>query len=161
MEIYKRLKELKRMTSIPLQHRKICIEVIENHHSTAELHRLAEVDKNFQWLKSTKSGKILSTRQIHNILNDYFPEFHLKTTNKKNNKEQALRTEQQHVKREVNEGICYRCGATKNLEIHHMIPLAIGGTNDKGNVIILCKNCHRIATDYFMKIYKRSDVNNG
>lgn len=37
---------------------------------------------------------------------------------------------------------CGKCGATKNLQIHHKIPLYIGGTNNIGNLSILCESCH-------------------
>lgn len=158
VEIFKRLKELKRMTSIPLLHRKICIEVIENHRSTAELHRLAEVDKDFQWLKS-KFGNPMSTRQIQNILHDYFPEYHIRKTNKKDKKNQAIRTEQMQIKKSMNEGMCHRCGATERLELHHMIPIDLGGTNDKRNLIILCHACHMDASNYYMELKRGSKQN--
>lgn len=29
------------------------------------------------------------------------------------------------------------------LEIHHIVPLADGGTDTPGNVVALCPNCHR------------------
>ena len=37
---------------------------------------------------------------------------------------------------------CELCGVTKALEIHHRIPISKGGTDDKSNLQILCKNCH-------------------
>ena len=104
----------------------------------------------------------MCTRQIQNILWSYFPEFHLKTTNKKNpGKSYQVRKEQRNVKKKINKGVCYRCGATKKLELHHMIPVALGGTNDDGNVIILCEDCHRLATDYFIKKNIKRGEENG
>lgn len=152
--IYKRLRELKRMTDIPLIHRKICVEVIENHHTTAELHRLAGVDKNFQWLKSSR-GNPMSVRQIQNILFDYFPEFRREHRKRKPKKHDDIRKEETRIKREINQGVCHRCGSAKGLEIHHMIPVSMGGTNDKGNLIILCHECHKSFTKYLRDLKGR------
>ena len=43
-------------------------------------------------------------------------------------------------------GKCNICDSewTSILEIHHLIPLSLGGTNDIHNLIPLCPNCHRI-----------------
>ena len=30
---------------------------------------------------------------------------------------------------------CGKCGSTENLELHHMIPMSLGGTNDENNLI--------------------------
>lgn len=46
---------------------------------------------------------------------------------------------------ERDNGVCLRCGATDNLEVHHIIPAAHGGTDDLENLATLCKECHRIA----------------
>ena len=53
-----------------------------------------------------------------------------------------VRQEQARIKCEINQFVCHRCGSTNELEIHHMIPIGIGGTNDTGNLIILCHKCH-------------------
>lgn len=41
---------------------------------------------------------------------------------------------------------CERCKKNFDtpLEIHHKIPLSRGGTNKKGNLMVLCKECHII-----------------
>lgn len=38
--------------------------------------------------------------------------------------------------------LCHNCGSTDKLEIDHVIPLSRGGTNDDGNLQILCKSCN-------------------
>lgn len=38
---------------------------------------------------------------------------------------------------------CYMCGATDSLELHHIIPVLAGGTNDAWNLMTLCSACHR------------------
>jgi 5-methylcytosine-specific restriction enzyme A len=37
---------------------------------------------------------------------------------------------------------CRICGATENLAIDHIIPLAQGGTNDISNFQTLCQSCN-------------------
>ena len=38
---------------------------------------------------------------------------------------------------------CIKCGATENLEVHHIIPVSKGGSNSMRNLITLCHNCHK------------------
>ena len=42
--------------------------------------------------------------------------------------------------------ICERCQSEGRLtpaeEVHHIVPLTAGGTNDAGNLMALCKSCH-------------------
>jgi 5-methylcytosine-specific restriction endonuclease McrA len=38
---------------------------------------------------------------------------------------------------------CARCGSTVDLEAHHIVPLASGGTNELSNLLTLCHDCHR------------------
>lgn len=38
---------------------------------------------------------------------------------------------------------CGWCGSKDNLEIDHIIPRSLGGTNDLKNLRILCRDCHR------------------
>ena len=38
---------------------------------------------------------------------------------------------------------CRRCGGTVALEVHHVVPLIKGGSNDLGNLVTLCSACHR------------------
>lgn len=37
---------------------------------------------------------------------------------------------------------CVNCGATSYLQIDHIIPLSLGGTNDDDNFQTLCKKCN-------------------
>jgi 5-methylcytosine-specific restriction endonuclease McrA len=40
------------------------------------------------------------------------------------------------------DGICVRCGSTRRLHVHHRVPLRYGGSNDIGNLELLCARCH-------------------
>lgn len=37
---------------------------------------------------------------------------------------------------------CRDCGGTEKLEYHHVIPRSLGGTNEPGNLALLCPDCH-------------------
>jgi 5-methylcytosine-specific restriction endonuclease McrA len=37
---------------------------------------------------------------------------------------------------------CERCGATADLTLDHVIPIALGGTNDPDNIAVLCRSCN-------------------
>ena len=38
---------------------------------------------------------------------------------------------------------CTKCGKKDMLEVHHIIPVSEGGTNEKTNLQTLCVQCHR------------------
>jgi hypothetical protein len=40
-------------------------------------------------------------------------------------------------------GACRACGSNAELQFDHIIPLAMGGSNDEGNIQILCGPCNR------------------
>lgn len=37
---------------------------------------------------------------------------------------------------------CAKCGSDKNLQIDHIVPITLGGTNEVYNLQILCKRCN-------------------
>ncbi|GAA0406297.1 hypothetical protein GCM10010357_29090 [Streptomyces luteireticuli] len=43
---------------------------------------------------------------------------------------------------------CQRCGARRELEVDHLVPVARGGTWELSNLWVLCRDCHRRKT-YF------------
>jgi hypothetical protein len=54
-----------------------------------------------------------------------------------------LRKEWNIEKREISLGNeCYNCGSTENIELHHIVPLKLGGTNNISNIAVLCHKCH-------------------
>lgn len=40
---------------------------------------------------------------------------------------------------------CTRCGATRDLEVHHLVPARDGGPTTLENCVTLCFDCHREA----------------
>ncbi|PGT90147.1 HNH endonuclease [Bacillus thuringiensis] len=56
---------------------------------------------------------------------------------------------------EIRDLHCQCCGFGKGEEdfmgvfqVHHMIPVQYGGSDDKYNLILLCSNCHKLVHDY-------------
>ncbi|MCS6958687.1 MAG: HNH endonuclease [Pseudanabaenaceae cyanobacterium SKYGB_i_bin29] len=50
---------------------------------------------------------------------------------------------------------CCSCGATKDLTIDHIIPLAKGGTNDISNLQTLCLSCNARKNDRYDPRFRR------
>src|SRR5258708_3941447 len=40
---------------------------------------------------------------------------------------------------------CVMCGSSGPLELHHIVPISVGGTSDPSNLTVLCANCNRLA----------------
>lgn len=44
---------------------------------------------------------------------------------------------------------CYSCAATNcKLDVHHIVPLSAGGTNESWNLMTLCDSCHKTAENH-------------
>ena len=41
---------------------------------------------------------------------------------------------------------CYRCGRRNANEVDHVIPAALGGSDEDDNLAAICVRCHRIKT---------------
>ncbi len=37
---------------------------------------------------------------------------------------------------------CVNCGSNLEIQLHHIIPLSLGGTNNISNIVALCGKCH-------------------
>lgn len=42
---------------------------------------------------------------------------------------------------------CEKCKTVRSREIHHLVSLSSGGTNDRLNLVALCKKCHTAITN--------------
>lgn len=42
---------------------------------------------------------------------------------------------------------CINCGSTKNTQYHHIVPLALGGTNNIKNIVPLCGDCYALVNN--------------
>lgn len=148
-EFRERLKKYIELNILSERDERILTELIVNMKSTEQLAYLARTDEEYSWLKSNQN-KPISSRRIHQILTDYFPEFHIQTTNKKQRKDQKIRNEQNVIRQTIitPESCCSHCGSKENLEIHHLMPIIFGGDNNEFDLSILCNDCHKKFTNY-------------
>lgn len=75
----------------------------------------------------------------------------------RNSRENDQRVKLMHRRKKMISGHirqCAFCGNVDKLEEHHMIPLAMGGTNDDENLVFLCRECHKVVTQYQRRVYK-------
>lgn len=88
-------------------------------------------------------GKPLSVSSILAICHKYAPALKKKRQRKCTTSEERNRLFRERQQQKTSRPkICATCGGTDDIELHHIIPLAAGGTNDYYNLIYLCHNCH-------------------
>ncbi|MDA2738392.1 HNH endonuclease signature motif containing protein [Bacillus cereus group sp. Bc015] len=46
------------------------------------------------------------------------------------------------ILKEIGEAGCVNCGSHYEKQLHHIVPLALGGTNNLSNICVLCGVCH-------------------
>lgn len=49
---------------------------------------------------------------------------------------------------------CVKCGRTHDLQVHHIVPVYMGGGDNEGNGITLCYKCHLFAPDNPVALFK-------
>jgi 5-methylcytosine-specific restriction endonuclease McrA len=54
----------------------------------------------------------------------------------------SIRSQLKHTLFVRGELVCAVCGAKEDLELHHIIPLAMGGNNNIDNIMVLCHKHH-------------------
>ncbi len=54
--------------------------------------------------------------------------------------------------------ICGYCQKERKVEFAHIIPLEVGGTTNKENIILLCKKCHGLYDSGFLSIYAMQEI---
>ena len=54
---------------------------------------------------------------------------------------------------------CANCGRSGRLELHHVHPLAEGGTNEPYNLMPLCRQCHLAEHDRYGVLGARREWN--
>ena len=107
-------------------------------------------------------GKPLSHVAIWSVCAKYAPKcVNKRTTKKVNSTDQRNILFAERLQGKIERPkICSTCGSTDNIELHHIIPIAAGGTNDYYNLIYLCHNCHRLLHQIIYKKirYKEGDL---
>lgn len=90
-------------------------------------------------------GRPLSPRSIWGICIKYAPTAYKRNKELKKrpdgSQRNSLYMKRQHgqIKRQKS---CATCGSRKDIELHHIIPIAAGGTNEYFNLVSLCHDCH-------------------
>ena len=88
-------------------------------------------------------GKPLSPSSILTICYKYAPEAKQRTHDNRQNKQKRNELFKDRKKNPPQRPkACAACGAKANIELHHIIPLSAGGSNDYFNLINLCHDCH-------------------
>lgn len=104
-------------------------------------------------LFKSRNGGYLGKRMIQLIVKEHFPDVFAKR-DKPESKKSIKRKVSKNVSR-IREGfnaqMCCKCGSFLEVEMHHMIPVDIGGTDDIENLMPLCEECHREYTLYYVK----------
>jgi len=104
---------------------------------------------NSMWYLSNR-GKPISHRQVINIVKKFYPEYGYSGVSKGKGRPQnetRLRMKDLKYVLIAERGCkCEKCGVVKYLELHHIKPVAFGGTNEKENLLLLCEKCHKQET---------------
>lgn len=101
-------------------------------------------------------GNPLSVTSILRIVHQHIPELKDRKriyvpSSEEKRKELAKRKREGSI---VKDKRCAFCGSVESLELHHMIPLCMGGDNSDFNLVYLCKKCHKQVTKYQNGILK-------
>lgn len=92
-----------------------------------------------------RKGSPVSARRIQQICKTYFPDCYdyapksPQRTNKQKQRKTYLIDKDAII---AAHPFCEMCSDTKQLEIHHDVPLSRGGDNSPDNLHILCHKCH-------------------
>lgn len=99
-----------------------------------------------------KQGKPICARRIQQIMKEHFPQWRQYTPKGK------IKGRKVHVSmtKGINKTLCARCGSSEDIELHHMIPLALGGTTEEPNLICLCRKCHHETTMYIQLLFPKA-----
>lgn len=107
-------------------------------------------DPEIVCLSNRNRGKPLSGASISVIIRKYLPDagYHKRELSNQEIIRNEHRKYVQQGKTCVHKKRCGFCDSLNRLEEHHMIPVALGGTNDQNNLIYLCHDCHKKVTQY-------------
>lgn len=115
-------------------------------------------DKDIICYSNRAKGHCLSNGEISRIIRSYnlINEKRIDYSNR-NNYERRKRITRKKLNGEIDKPkICSTCGGKENLELHHIIPIILGGNDDYYNLIYLCSSCHRLMhQDILNKLQKK------
>lgn len=103
-----------------------------------------------------RSNKQLSGESISRIIKSYNLE-------KEKRRDTTLKNEynrRKNITMRINRGEikhirkCGICGCTSDLQLHHMIPIELGGNDSEYNLVYLCDKCHYRVHENINKVIK-------
>lgn len=104
-------------------------------------------DPEFIGIGNRSRGKPLGGAGIYKICMDFAPEINdYRKTEQKSRRAGQEQRNALYQRRQAGEirkpDVCATCGSKADIEQHHIIPIAAGGTDDYFNLISLCHDCH-------------------
>lgn len=96
-------------------------------------------------LGNRSRGRPLSAESIWAICRAFAPEVveYRKQKKQSANTKKRLALAKSVRDGEIDKSQCFFCGTWERIELHHIVPLKSGGTNDPDNIISVCYNCHK------------------
>lgn len=142
-EIISMLNEWEPQTAVEKRDKKICYLAFVKNMNATQIARLN--DPLFIGMGNRSKNKPLSVTSILKICYKYAPEAKNRYTKRQKTTDARLELAKMRRQGKITKPkICSTCSNTDNLELHHIIPLAVGGTNDYYNMIYLCHSCHAL-----------------
>ena len=137
--------------------KKILEYVFLNGYTATYIHDLK--DPCIVCYSNRNKGKPLSACSILRVVYQHIPELKDRKRvyvpkHEEKRKELGRRKREGSVLRDKR---CAFCGCVENLELHHMIPICMGGDNSDLNLVYLCKKCHKQVTKYQNGILKMEE----
>jgi hypothetical protein len=146
------IKKMPESTEIERRNKKILRYVVVNDYSALTISKIN--DPLIISYGNRSRGKQLTSMHISRIINSYFPNIPKRIDYSQRNyyerRKELINRKNKGMYNDYKK--CGKCGSTENLELHHMIPMSLGGTNDENNLIWLCNKCHKKVTQYQMNI---------
>lgn len=150
-EIFEFIDNFKPRNAIEKRNKKILQYAFIQNKTALEISKLN--DKDIICYSNKAKGKQLTNESISRIIRSYNL-VHTKRidySKRKNYERRKNLTKKIQSKEIVKPLMCGCCGEEKNLELHHIIPISLGGNNDYYNLLYLCHNCHKKIHKYILK----------
>lgn len=143
-----------RIKNIPdKEEREVCRLYIQESRSTTEIASMKVIKSKSN---INKGEYVESAASIYRVVNKYFPDVFEARKQCKSKSDKYKYTERKRTQKLREKSLiktCAKCGSSENIEIHHMIPLFLGGDTSEFNCIALCRKCHREVTNYHRDNY--------
>lgn len=135
------INEWEPQTDVDRRDKHICELAFIHNMNASQIERLN--DPLIVGMGNRSMGQPLSAQSILQICYKHFPMSAIRTPKKQRHSDQRNELAKARQHGSINKPkVCCTCGGTNTLELHHIIPIAMGGTNDYFNLVYLCHDCH-------------------